>query len=208
MGLPNTSGRMISGYHYVYSHLFIFIATHLSKVNIQSNNDSLCCVGCSLLIISSSLFAILTGGQRSPWCEVVSLLKFAFITSSIGSIGTTAVCTLSDKCYIWSAVKKKSVIVAIFYNIIFLLLQLAVIIIFSFLYFLSLGLCRSQFFVLQLYSVGRYPCKNVVYAWILLWSLLKYFESGFPDSIVVVALSKLLQTTPRDLHNGKFNVQA
>ncbi|KAL7404723.1 hypothetical protein ABVT39_018544 [Epinephelus coioides] len=43
-------------------------------------------LGCSLLIISGSLFAMLTGGQRSPWCEVVSLLKFAFITSSIGSI--------------------------------------------------------------------------------------------------------------------------
>uniref|UniRef100_A0A3Q1FPP5 Si:dkey-9i23.8 n=1 Tax=Acanthochromis polyacanthus TaxID=80966 RepID=A0A3Q1FPP5_9TELE len=41
---------------------------------------------CSLLIISGSMLAILTGGQRSPWCEVVSLLKFAFITSSIGSI--------------------------------------------------------------------------------------------------------------------------
>uniref|UniRef100_A0A3B4Y9A9 Si:dkey-9i23.8 n=1 Tax=Seriola lalandi dorsalis TaxID=1841481 RepID=A0A3B4Y9A9_SERLL len=43
-------------------------------------------VKCSLLIISGSLLAMLTGGQRSPWCEVVSLLKFAFITSSIGSI--------------------------------------------------------------------------------------------------------------------------
>ncbi|KAM7418309.1 hypothetical protein PAMA_015768 [Pampus argenteus] len=42
-------------------------------------------LGCSLLIISGSLLAMLTGGQRSPWCEVVSLLKFAFITSSIGS---------------------------------------------------------------------------------------------------------------------------
>uniref|UniRef100_A0A3P8WB28 Si:dkey-9i23.8 n=1 Tax=Cynoglossus semilaevis TaxID=244447 RepID=A0A3P8WB28_CYNSE len=43
-------------------------------------------VMCSLLIISGSLLAMLTGGQRSPWCEVVSLLKFAFISSSIGSI--------------------------------------------------------------------------------------------------------------------------
>uniref|UniRef100_A0A3B4ZAZ6 Si:dkey-9i23.8 n=1 Tax=Stegastes partitus TaxID=144197 RepID=A0A3B4ZAZ6_9TELE len=43
-------------------------------------------VMCSLLITSGSMLAILTGGQRSPWCEVVSLLKFAFITSSIGSI--------------------------------------------------------------------------------------------------------------------------
>ncbi|KAM4750910.1 uncharacterized protein FYW61_005853 [Anableps anableps] len=43
-------------------------------------------LGCSLLITSGSMMAALTGGQRSPWCEVVSLLKFAFITSSIGSI--------------------------------------------------------------------------------------------------------------------------
>ncbi|XP_029298846.1 galanin receptor type 1 [Cottoperca gobio] len=48
-------------------------------------------LGCSLLIISGSLFAMLTGGQRSPWCEVVSLLKFAFITSSIGSIAILCV---------------------------------------------------------------------------------------------------------------------
>ncbi|XP_029989535.1 opsin-1, short-wave-sensitive 1 [Sphaeramia orbicularis] len=49
-------------------------------------NLTLSDLGCSLLIISGSLLAMLTGGQRSPWCEVVSLLKFAFITSSIGSI--------------------------------------------------------------------------------------------------------------------------
>ncbi|XP_042253711.1 visual pigment-like receptor peropsin [Thunnus maccoyii] len=48
-------------------------------------------LGCSLLIISGSLLAMLTGGQRSPWCEVVSLLKFAFITSSIGSIAILCV---------------------------------------------------------------------------------------------------------------------
>ncbi|XP_062292314.1 beta-1 adrenergic receptor [Scomber scombrus] len=48
-------------------------------------------LGCSLLIISSSLLAMLTGGQRSPWCEVVSLLKFAFMTSSIGSIAILCV---------------------------------------------------------------------------------------------------------------------
>nr|XP_019939358.1 PREDICTED: parapinopsin-like [Paralichthys olivaceus] len=48
-------------------------------------------LGCSLLIISGSLLALLTGGQRSPWCEVVSLLKFAFITSSIGSIAILCV---------------------------------------------------------------------------------------------------------------------
>jgi len=45
--------------------------------------------GSSALIISGSLLAMLTGGQTSPWCEVVSLLKFAFITSSVGSIGNT-----------------------------------------------------------------------------------------------------------------------
>ncbi|XP_045910202.1 parapinopsin [Micropterus dolomieu] len=48
-------------------------------------------LGCSLIIISSSLMAMLTGGQRSPWCEVVSLLKLAFITSSIGSIAILCV---------------------------------------------------------------------------------------------------------------------
>ncbi|KAI3353220.1 hypothetical protein L3Q82_019259, partial [Scortum barcoo] len=48
-------------------------------------------LGCSLLIISGSLFAMLTGGQGSPWCEVVSLLKFAFITSSLGSIAILCV---------------------------------------------------------------------------------------------------------------------
>ncbi|KAF7652407.1 hypothetical protein LDENG_00097170 [Lucifuga dentata] len=48
-------------------------------------------LGCSLLIISGSLLAMLTGGQRSPWCEVVSLLKFAFISSSIGSIALLCV---------------------------------------------------------------------------------------------------------------------
>ncbi|XP_056266062.1 uncharacterized protein si:dkey-9i23.8 isoform X3 [Pseudoliparis swirei] len=48
-------------------------------------------LGSSLLIICGSLLAMLTGGQRSPWCEVVSLLKFAFITSSIGSIAILCV---------------------------------------------------------------------------------------------------------------------
>eukprot|EP00063_Salmo_salar_P075925 XP_014050760.1 PREDICTED: parapinopsin-like isoform X3 [Salmo salar] len=48
-------------------------------------------LGSSLLIISGSLLAMLTKGQRSPWCEVVSLLKFAFITSSIGSIAILCV---------------------------------------------------------------------------------------------------------------------
>ncbi|TWW59411.1 hypothetical protein D4764_06G0009410, partial [Takifugu flavidus] len=47
--------------------------------------------GCSILIISSSLLAMLTGGQRSPWCEVVSLLKFTFISSSIGSLAVLCV---------------------------------------------------------------------------------------------------------------------
>ncbi|XP_040000789.1 beta-1 adrenergic receptor [Xiphias gladius] len=48
-------------------------------------------LGCSLVITSGSLLAMLTGGQRSPWCELVSLLKFAFITSSIGSIAILCV---------------------------------------------------------------------------------------------------------------------
>ncbi|CAL8350230.1 unnamed protein product [Boreogadus saida] len=48
-------------------------------------------LGSSALIISGSLLAMLTGGQTSPWCEVVSLLKFAFITSSIGSIAILCV---------------------------------------------------------------------------------------------------------------------
>ncbi|XP_076004247.1 uncharacterized protein LOC142996988 isoform X2 [Genypterus blacodes] len=48
-------------------------------------------LGCSLLIISGSMLAMLTGGQRSPWCEIVSLLKFAFISSSIGSIALLCV---------------------------------------------------------------------------------------------------------------------
>ncbi|KAM9792257.1 uncharacterized protein ACB057_010785 [Neosynchiropus ocellatus] len=48
-------------------------------------------LGCSVLIISGSFLAMLTGGQRSPWCEVVSLLKFAFVTSSIGSIAILCV---------------------------------------------------------------------------------------------------------------------
>ncbi|XP_028831602.1 C5a anaphylatoxin chemotactic receptor 1 [Denticeps clupeoides] len=46
---------------------------------------------CSALIISGSLFAMVTEGQQSPWCEVVSLLKFAFITSSLGSIAVLCV---------------------------------------------------------------------------------------------------------------------
>ncbi|XP_062852361.1 beta-1 adrenergic receptor [Trichomycterus rosablanca] len=46
---------------------------------------------CSALIITGSLLAVLTGGQRSPWCEVVSLFKFTFIISSIGSVGLLCV---------------------------------------------------------------------------------------------------------------------
>ncbi|XP_035492964.2 visual pigment-like receptor peropsin [Scophthalmus maximus] len=65
-----------------------FISLTLSDL---AFNEPLCCEGCSLLIISGSLLAMLTGGQRSPWCEVVSLLKFAFITSSIGSIAILCV---------------------------------------------------------------------------------------------------------------------
>ncbi|KAJ0051071.1 hypothetical protein NL108_012265, partial [Boleophthalmus pectinirostris] len=48
-------------------------------------------LGCSALIISGSLLAMLTGGQNSSWCEAVSLLKFAFITSSIGNISVLSV---------------------------------------------------------------------------------------------------------------------
>lgn len=42
---------------------------------------------CAMLIMTGSLLAVLTGGQSSPWCEAVSLFKFTFITSSIGSVG-------------------------------------------------------------------------------------------------------------------------
>ncbi|XP_029951098.1 beta-1 adrenergic receptor-like [Salarias fasciatus] len=48
-------------------------------------------LGCSLLIVSGSMLAVVTGGQRSPWCEAVSLLKFAFVTSSIGSVAVLTV---------------------------------------------------------------------------------------------------------------------
>ncbi|XP_009291762.3 visual pigment-like receptor peropsin [Danio rerio] len=46
---------------------------------------------CSVLIICGSLLAVLSAGQVSPWCEVVSLLKFTFITSSIGSLALLCV---------------------------------------------------------------------------------------------------------------------
>ncbi|KAI2668312.1 Visual pigment-like receptor peropsin [Labeo rohita] len=46
---------------------------------------------CSILIICGSLLAVLSEGQISPWCEVVSLLKFTFITSSIGSLAILCV---------------------------------------------------------------------------------------------------------------------
>lgn len=78
-------------------HHFIWLLQHILynvwRANNISHNELLCCEGCSLLIISGSLLAMLTGGQRSPWCEVVSLLKFAFISSSIGSIGTVQLLT-------------------------------------------------------------------------------------------------------------------
>ncbi|XP_029377627.1 galanin receptor type 1 [Echeneis naucrates] len=61
-------------------------------------------LGCSLLIISGSLLALLTGGQRSPWCEAVSLLKFAFITSSIGSIALLCLQRLIGRASTESAV--------------------------------------------------------------------------------------------------------
>ncbi|XP_068607095.1 uncharacterized protein si:dkey-9i23.8 [Brachionichthys hirsutus] len=63
----------------------------LEKEVTNSDNELLCSKGCSLFIVSGSLLALLTGGQRSPWCEVVSLLKFAFISSSIGSIAILCV---------------------------------------------------------------------------------------------------------------------
>ncbi|KAG1956444.1 type-1 angiotensin II receptor A [Pimephales promelas] len=46
---------------------------------------------CSILVICGSLLAVLSDGQISPWCEVVSLLKFTFITSSIGSVAVLCV---------------------------------------------------------------------------------------------------------------------
>ncbi|XP_051993056.1 C5a anaphylatoxin chemotactic receptor 1-like [Xyrauchen texanus] len=46
---------------------------------------------CSIFIICGSLFSVLSEGQISPWCEVVSLLKFTFITSSIGSLAVLCV---------------------------------------------------------------------------------------------------------------------
>ncbi|XP_060780987.1 beta-3 adrenergic receptor [Neoarius graeffei] len=46
---------------------------------------------CAILMMTGSLLAVLTGGQRSPWCEVVSLFKDTFITSSIGSIALLCV---------------------------------------------------------------------------------------------------------------------
>ncbi|XP_056586411.1 melanopsin [Triplophysa dalaica] len=46
---------------------------------------------CSIFIICGSLLAVLSEGEISPWCEVVSLLKFTFITSSIGSIAVLSV---------------------------------------------------------------------------------------------------------------------
>ncbi|XP_043100672.1 C3a anaphylatoxin chemotactic receptor [Puntigrus tetrazona] len=65
---------------------------------------------CSILIICGSLLALLTEGQISPWCEVVSLLKFTFITSSIGSI---AVLCIQRFMGIPSKGKKLSVLMAV-----------------------------------------------------------------------------------------------
>ncbi|KAL3997070.1 hypothetical protein ACER0C_009726 [Sarotherodon galilaeus] len=48
-------------------------------------------LGSCLLLISTSMLTILTGGQKSPWCEVATLLKFAFVSSSIGSIAVLCV---------------------------------------------------------------------------------------------------------------------
>ncbi|KAM9476644.1 beta-4C adrenergic receptor isoform 2-T3 [Clarias gariepinus] len=46
---------------------------------------------CAILIMTGSLLAVVTGGQVSPWCELVSLFKFTFITSSIGSLALLCV---------------------------------------------------------------------------------------------------------------------
>ncbi|CAI5681530.1 unnamed protein product [Oreochromis niloticus] len=48
-------------------------------------------LGSCLLLISTSMLTILTGGQKSPWCEVATLLKYAFVSSSIGSIAVLCV---------------------------------------------------------------------------------------------------------------------
>ncbi|KTG07218.1 hypothetical protein cypCar_00010730, partial [Cyprinus carpio] len=65
---------------------------------------------CSILIICGSLLAVLSEGQISPWCEVVSLLKFTFITSSIGSI---AILCVQRYMGIPSKGKKLSVLMAV-----------------------------------------------------------------------------------------------
>ncbi|KAM6977931.1 uncharacterized protein FYW47_002748 [Aplochiton taeniatus] len=55
-------------------------------------------LGSSLFIISGSLLAVVSKGQVSPWCEIVSMLKFAFITSSIGSIESQRIRLLGVSC--------------------------------------------------------------------------------------------------------------
>ncbi|XP_016331073.1 beta-1 adrenergic receptor-like isoform X1 [Sinocyclocheilus anshuiensis] len=65
---------------------------------------------CSILMICGSLLAVLSEGQISPWCEVVSLLKFTFITSSIGSI---AILCVQRYMGIPSKGKKLSVLMAV-----------------------------------------------------------------------------------------------
>ncbi|KAK3553378.1 hypothetical protein QTP70_003546 [Hemibagrus guttatus] len=69
---------------------------------------------CSLLIMTSSLLAVLTGGQRSPWCEVVSLFKFTFITSSIGSIG--AIFGVVPVIYNWVRFDPAEMMCAVFWE--------------------------------------------------------------------------------------------
>ncbi len=96
--------RMQSVLKYNLMHLFVqFFAFSQCKDHFQclywlplfslTISDFLC----SILIICGSLLAVLSEGQISPWCEVVSLLKFTFITSSIGSIGTATTRTI-DLC--------------------------------------------------------------------------------------------------------------
>ncbi|KAL2097362.1 hypothetical protein ACEWY4_006569 [Coilia grayii] len=76
--------KIVCKYHFQCIHWLPLLSLTLSDLS------------CSVLIISGSLLAMLTGGQISPWCEVVSLFKFTFMTSSIGSISILCVQRLMD----------------------------------------------------------------------------------------------------------------
>ncbi|XP_063076553.1 visual pigment-like receptor peropsin [Engraulis encrasicolus] len=71
--------KIVCKYHFQCKYWLPMVSLTLSDLS------------CSVLIISGSLLAMLTGGQRSPWCEVVSMFKFTFMTSSIGSISILCV---------------------------------------------------------------------------------------------------------------------